>query len=552
MRIISLMFVAAVAVSGCTASSEPVSDHLTADRLLNKTPYLLPQCYTDPVDDLGTYNPCYACHTESKEPNYFSDIDVQLAYNMPEPGVKHSWMNVYKDRTQAISNISDEEILRYVRQDNYLGEDGRITLADKLNEVPAEWDRNKNGQWDGYIPDVYFDFNDAGFDLSPAGQPTGWRVFAYYPFLGTFMPTNGSTDDVLIRLPEAFRELEAGVYDQETYLINLAIVESMVKEQDVRIPQVDETRYGVDLNKDGELTTASVIRYDWAPLKNIHMSYVGQARSLLEQGKVHLAARLYPEGTEFVHTVRYVDVDDSGKAGISPRMKELRYGRKESWRNYFKLQRYVEKEEKERHDFPERTKQVIGNMEEGLIVAQGWVYQGFIEDKEGELRPQSYEENYFCVGCHTGIGVTTDTTFAFPRKFKAEGTYKDGWYHWMEKGFDNIPDSVREDGHGEYAYYLEHNPTGNEFRTNDEVKAKFFNADGSKKAGAFAKLESDISYLLLPTKERALMLNKAYRVIVEEQSFTEGRDAVVRPMDIVQKEVQLNGPTGIKEVLSYY
>ncbi|MDO6806829.1 hypothetical protein Q4595_30505, partial [Wenyingzhuangia sp. 1_MG-2023] len=72
-------------------------------------------------------------------------------------------------------------------------------------------------------------------------------------------------------------------------------------------------------------------------------------------------------------------------------MKELRYGRKASWRTYFNLQRYVEKEEKERYDFPERTTTVIGNMEEGLIVPLGWVYQGFIEDKAGDLRPQSYE-----------------------------------------------------------------------------------------------------------------------------------------------------------------
>src|SRR5690606_39472406 len=71
-------------------------------------------------------------------------------------------------------------------------------------------------------------------------------VFAYYPFPGTFMPTNGSSDDVLIRLPEAFRQIKAGIYDQETYRINLAIVESMIKEQDIPISMVrsEERRVG--------------------------------------------------------------------------------------------------------------------------------------------------------------------------------------------------------------------------------------------------------------------------------------------------------------------
>lgn len=543
------------ALSEILSNNHPVtsvSNHLTADRLDNKTPYLLPQCYTDPVDESGSYNPCYACHTASKEPNYFSDIDVQVAYNMPEPGVHNSWENVFKDRTKAIEKITDDEILNYVRHDNYSSHNGEIYLAEKLKNVPAEWDRNKNGQWDGYIPDVWFSFDDQGFDHDPSGAPTGWRVFAYYPFLGTFLPTNGSTDDVLIRLPKAFRELKEGNYDQETYLVNLAIIESLMKQQDVVIPEVDENRYAVDLNKDGVLGKSHLIRYDWAPLENIYMSYVGQAKKMLDNKQIHLAARLYPEGTEFVHTVRYIDVDGNGKSRIAPRMKELRYGRKSSWRTYFNLQRYVEKEEKERHDFPERTKTVLGNMEEGLIVPLGWVYQGFIEDNSGELRPQSYEENYFCVGCHSGIGATNDSTFAFTRKLEADKSFKNGWYHWMEKGVEGVRDAVREDGKGEYAFYLEHNPTGNEFRTNDEVRNKFFNPDGSKKPKAFERLKTDISYLLMPSRERALTLNKAYKVIVDEQSYTQGRDVVITPLKVVQKDVQLYGPTGITDVLSYY
>ena len=50
----------------------------------------------------------------------------------------------------------------------------------------------------------YFNFDNEGFDKDLKNNYTGWRAFAYYPFLGTFWPTNGSTDDVLIRLPETF------------------------------------------------------------------------------------------------------------------------------------------------------------------------------------------------------------------------------------------------------------------------------------------------------------------------------------------------------------
>ncbi|QQD20731.1 hypothetical protein GJQ54_02630 [Oceanospirillaceae bacterium ASx5O] len=534
------------------ASVNASPDSLTEDRLVNKTAYIPAQCYTDPVANGKVHNPCYVCHTNSKEPNYLDDVDVQLVYNLPEPGLKHSWMNLYKDRTKLISSMKDADVIRYVREDNYKDKSGKIILSEKLKQVPSEWDRNKNKKWDGYIPDVYFNFDSYGFDHDGKGQPTGWRVFAYYPFPGTFMPTNGSSDDVLIRLPEAFRQIKAGIYDQETYRINLAIVESMIKEQDIPISMVDERRYGVDLNKDGKLNTADFIRYDWAPLEKKIMSYVGQAKELLDRQQVHIAARLYPEGTEFLHTVRYLDFDDAGRVRMSARMKEVRYSRKGDWRNYYSLQRIVEKEVKERHDFPERTKQVIGNMEEGLVVAQGWIYQGFIEDKNGNLRPQSYEENYFCVGCHSGVGATTDTTFAFSRKLSASESYKEGWYHWMEKSFNGLSDPVREDGHGEYAFYLKNNPTGNEYRTNTEVMNKFFTREGVAIPSAFEQLREDISHLLIPSADRALRLNKAYKVIVEEQSYVLGRDPVFEPVTSVKKEVEINAETGIRDVLSYY
>ena len=52
---------------------------------------------------------------------------------------------------------------------------------------------------------------------------------------------------------------------------------------------------------------------------------------------------------------------------------------------------------------------------------------------------------------------------------------------------------------------------GNEFRGNDEVKAKFFNVDGSLKADMISQVLGDMTVLLNPSKARALALNKAYK-----------------------------------------
>lgn len=364
------------------------------------------------------------------------------------------------------------------------------------------------------------------------------------------MPTNGSTDDVMIRLPEIFRQDENNQYSREIYKINLAIIEAMMKKENVSITEFDENKIGVDLDKNGKLNKANKIVFLWNPLKNQNMTYVGKAKKVLADGGVHMAAGLLPEGTEFLHSVRYLDAAGD-VVGMATRMKELRYAKKSSWRNYFQLRRIVEKEIKERHDFPDRTKMVTGNMEVGLNVPHGWTYQGFIEDDAGQLRPQTYEETYFCVGCHGYTGASNDTVLSFVRKFDSS-QHQQGWYHWMQKSFAGVHDPIREDGRGEFEFYLENNPTGNEYRTNEEVFNKFFNSDGSKKSDAFERLKTDISFLMLPSKDRANTLNKAYKIIVDEQSFVKGRESIIKPLETVYHEVEVDQPTGIKKILSHY
>lgn len=524
---------------------------LTSKSMVNEAAYLPPQCYTKTKGDKGeVYNPCYSCHTNSVEPNYNNDGDLQSSYDFAEYLYDNRWKNLFVDKTDRVNAISDKAILKYVRGDNYKDKAGKIILAGELNNLPKEWDYNKNGVWDGYIPDCYFSFDSEGFDKTPDGKYTGWRAFAYAPFLGTFWPTNGSTDDVLIRLSKDFRKDADGHFDIEVYKINMAVIEAMVTMNDVVIDYVDESKYGVDLDKDGKLGRTNKIRYKWDPRSGEYMHLVGLAEKMFKQGDIQIAAGLFPQGTEFLHSVRYIDLKD-GSIAMSPRMKELRYAVKKRYKNYTTLEHLAREEMKETYDFPDRLGEYYGDVEEGISNSQGWAYQAFIEDDNGDLRPQTFEETVFCMGCHTNLGATTDSIFSFPRKFDGE-SFQHGWYHWSQKGLKGTPEpKAVYEKYGEqyeYSFYLENNKAGDEFRGNFEVMNKFFNKDGSIKKEMIKALHKDVSILLYPSGERALMLNKAYRVIVEDQSFMYGRDANVKPIGNVQKTISdSNFETGINE-----
>ena len=504
--------------------------------------YVTPMCYTRTDDGDGTlHNPCYSCHTRGKTPNFYNDALLQKAYSFPESLRDNPFTNLLEDRSAEVMRISDQAVLETVREDNYRDSAGRIRLARELPE-----------QWKGYRPDCHFNFDEQGFDRDPEGRMTGWRAFRYYPFPGTFWPTNGSADDVLIRLPEAFRENTAGQPDRGIYRLNLAIVETLVKQKDIRLEvPANEVDYGIDLDNDGRLATADRVVFRFEP----PLRYAGQAGRLLEQGGVHLAPGLFPEGTEFLHSVRYLDWDEqASEVRLAPRMKELRYARKTGWMSYSELERVARAEmyEAEVNDLSQGVLAVFrGNFEEGLNTDSGWVFQGFIEDRQGWLRPQTEEETLYCMGCHSHLGATTDSVFAFPRKFEgiAEDDPLQGWKHWSQKGLAGVPEpravylGVGE--RHEYSFYLRNNHSGNEFRNNDEVKRKFFDASGAIRSDRLDALHADISLLLLPSRQRALELDKAYRVRVREQNYIRGREANVRPIETLWRRVEPGQGTGI-------
>ena len=560
---------------------------LKHNKLTNETAYISSQCYTKTEDSDNKnllHNPCYGCHTINKEPNFsYADDDLQTAYDFPESALKNPWTNLFKDRTAQVSKISDEQIKKYINSNNY-SKNEQIILNKKLKNIPESWDYNNNGRWDGYIPDCYFNFDNEGFDKNPQGNYTRWRSFAYRPFLGTFWPTNGSTDDVIIRLNEVFAQDEEGKFDLDVYKLNLSIVESLIKQADITIEPTDEKKYNYDINQNGKLDVAKKVVFKWEQPKynsdtfkiyDFSMTYVGKAKQLLETNEYLIAPGLYPLNTEFLHSVRYIGVDNKNNIVMAPRMKELRYGKKVAWKTYYQLKNTGMKKIREKDQTPDKTDQFIGNSEKGIYNQLGWRYQGFIEDKKGDLRPQSYEETLFCIGCHNNIGVIADSTFVFQRKL-GSNSFQKGWYHWTQKGLKGITDKLLKNGDTEYVQYLKVNNAGDEFRQNSEVIDKFFVKGWEKdnkniqkdlfeklenpevyqkqywklKKDEIEKLKKDITHLILPSPKRAMELNKAYKVIVDEQSYIYGRDAHIKPLKNVHKEVESGQSTHLEKVIS--
>ncbi len=515
--------------------------------LRNKVAYVPPQCFTKTRGDDGKgKNPCYACHTKSEPPNFADDEDLQLTLKLPKPATPNPWTNLLSPPVAHAPPMSDEEVLRYVRQSNYFDADGGIALSRVLGHLPPDWDFSKNGRWIGFVPDVEYKFDAEGFDHRKDGAPTGWRAFAYYPFVGTFFPTNGSADDVFIRLDPALREDAGGRYDANIYRVNLAVVEALVVRADVAIDPVDEETLGVDLDLDGHLGRATRVSFDDAKdgQGGTRMRYVGRAHDLQDHGKFPIAVGLFPLGTEFFHTVRYLDVGPDGVVTMAPRMKELRYARKTKWLSYGHLKTRALLENQITATSPGGIHAVEWARERGIPNERGWYFQGFIEAGDGSLRPQSREESAFCEGCHGGIGATVDSTFAFARKL-GDGAPARGWFHWSQHGLTGLPEPRRKDGQFEYTLYLEEAGAGDELRSNAEVSSRFFDDRGEVRRDETERLHSDVARLLLPSRSRALDLDRAYRAVVLDQSYDQGRDAVLARSPNILANPTLGEKTGI-------
>ncbi len=481
--------------------------------VFNPEAVIPPMCYTQTN---GRYNPCYVCHQDAVKgrPNQMNDGELQLAYSFSEVGTKNHWSNLFEDRSARVAAISDQEIERWVAGDNY---------SDLATRLSAEG-------FQGYIPDLkdLARGKDAFAVDGFARDGSHWVAFNYKPMPSTFWPTNGATDDVMIRLPAAYRETKSGVYSKDVYVANLGILEARIKGlPHVTVPPVDERAVGEDLDGNGRLSVTERI--------TLTSRFVGAAR------EHYTTPHVYPLDTEFLHTVRYVGADELGNIYVPPRMKELRYMRKRFMLGPAMLSTAYREEayDKELGRLPGYR----DREQRGLDNEMGWVISGFLEDRNGRLRFNTYEENLFCMGCHTSIGSTIDSTFSFARK--VDGA--DGWGYIDLRGMPDAP-SMGET-RGEIATYLERVGGGSEFRANAEMLERWF-SDG---APAAAKVEraKDVYELITPSRARALAMNKAYRTIVEDQDFIFGRDPIVTPPSNVYREIDNERSPKLPEKYAY-
>ncbi len=467
-----------------------------------------PQCYTKTE---GVNNPCFTCHQVYNDRhqvyrmNKLDDGAIQGEYMFSDIGVNNHWKNLFVDKSAWVNSISDHTIQRYVGEDNYSAL--KASLAGQ--------------NWAGFVPDLE-GFERAGTAFSSDGfarDGSGWVAFNYKPLPSTFWPTNGSTDDVVLRLPDAFQRLN-GEWNKVVYQVNLALVEMNLKQLSaIDIVPVSEVALGMDLDRDGVLSeSVSHIR--------LQPNYVGDAQG------VDVVRQQFPEGTEIMHSVRYVGVDADKNIVVPRRMKELRYMRKIRTLTEDELLSRYDRERKEK--MQEELPSFVDHGDEGMSNGLGWLIQGFIEDYDGQLRPQTFEEQMFCMGCHSAIGTTVDSTFSFVRKITAVA----GWGYINLKGMRDAPSATQTEG--EILQYLKRVGGGNEFRENQEMRDQWFYPDGSVKSSLVKS--SDVYALITPSPERALELNKAYTYIVRHQSYVYGRDANTLPAENVYREIDESVP----------
>ena len=485
----------------------------SSQTLVNREAVVTSMCYTKHDEK---HNPCYVCH-QDKIPdgraNKMDDGELQNEYLFSDFGMTNHWTNLFKDRSGDVANISDETIDAYVNTQNY-------TNLKKLLD---------DNNFTGYIPDLQNyhlgaeAFNSDGF----AKDGSGWVAFNYKPLPSTFWPVNGSTDDVLIRLHKDFRKSADGNLSVTAYKFNLAIVEAAIKNlKTITVDSLDENVVNVDLNGDGKLSVVERI--------NRPEYYVGKASYM------KVETFLYPRYTEFLHTVRYVGSKEDGDIYNAPRMKELRYMIKN---NAYQDETYpmtkenlailYDAEWEEKYQGNEPSYSSLG--EKGLNNAMGWWVQGFIEDADGHLRPQNYEETFFCMGCHTTIGSTIDQVFSFSRK--VDGA--EGWGYIDLRKMIDVPNIGESEG--EILTYFKRVGGGNEFRIENDVHSKFY-VDGILDENK-VKSVSSIYELITPTRASALQMNKAYKVLVESQDFIHGRDGNTKAVQNVYSEITAETPT---------
>ena len=422
---------------------------------MNEDPGIPPQCWIE--TGYGTQNACQYCHTDYlasvAHGNAYPIGEDQILYSFPTPGLNNIlWQNIiYPERLYArLSeegiNIPDLDDHEYVRYDNWLpaylkgrqvnngkwlnpdAPDSGFKIFPDLNPMhlfPYDSLSPTSGGSHGYI-------DSEGFVRDEAHDYTGWRAINFFPY-AIFTPLKGSVSGIYIRLPGPFMTSD-GIFSDRVYRDNLDLLEKNIK----NIPH--DQRY-----------------------------YFGDA------GNIAVKKGFYPRGTEFAHPLHYTDLNADGEKGTdingvaprgsetyefagtrSKRVKEIRYMYK--WEDVDLDDIAAPDEDEDEEEEGDGYEQYAGHEGEGWVDnGAGWILAGFIENRRGDLRPQTTEELAQCVGCHGKTGNTVDAVWSFQRKLPAGKGWRDmdyGSYSQERPGETRLSDYLREEqGMGEMAYF---------------------------------------------------------------------------------------------------
>jgi hypothetical protein len=520
---------AALAAGGCGDSYDPLAVAAHAGKRGNPEASIPAACYAKTTGG-GAFNTCWTCHTTGIGPTTLADFELQRDITFSDHARKNPWTNLFDDRRAATAAISDAEILEYIRQDNY---------------VPLKKALAKRRDYRGFVPDLDLEtgFDEEGF----ARDGSGWRALRYKPFPGAFWPTNGSAGDVFVRLPRAFRETAAGVPSRDVYKVNLAILEAaLASPSPLPVGDAPAQKAGAGREVEAVSELAAVFDLDGDAAITATATRVRRLPPRYAGGAAGVAVRmwLFPQGAELLHSVRYLDPDRS--TFLAARMKELRYMRKADELDDWAITRAYEREAQEKDEG--RPPVYTGGPEVGLRNAFGWQMQAFIEDERGRLRLQTEEEHRACMGCHGGVGVTVDQTFSLARKVPGAA----GWRTQDLRGIPDVPQAGQREP--EALTYLRRAGGGDDYRANTEMLARFFPGGVLNEAEVLRGApggDRDLAFLVAPSRERALLLDKAYRVLVRAQRFEAGRDAAPAPVEGVLRVVE-GQSTGLGEAKRVY
>jgi hypothetical protein len=422
----------------------------------NEEPEIPAQCWIE--TSYGTQNACKYCHTdylaEIKHGNNFPISDDQETFSFPSANLNRIlWQNIiYPHKIEerlanegiATSNLHD---VAYVRDDNWQkaynaargnGNTSWINTNTKSESLvlfpalnpnhlfPCNPKNPTNYGANGYV-DKY------GFVKDEADKYTGWRAINFFPY-AIFTPLKGSVSGIYIRLSKEFMSSK-GIFNVEVYKQNLSLLEKNIKNQQC------EKKF-----------------------------YVGDASNIA----IHKG--FYPVGTEFAHPLHYVDLLADGQVGKdvdgvmgdgtqvqfefpgtrSKRVKEIRYMYK--WREVGLEDIGEDEEDEEGEGDDEEFGEYIGKEGHGWIDNEaGWILAAYIENRKGELRPQTTEELAQCMGCHSKVGNTIDAVWSFQRKLPdhegwAEMSY--GHYNSQYPDQTKLQDYMyRQTGMGEQGYF---------------------------------------------------------------------------------------------------